>query len=59
MNVTVRLTMDGMIRALRWRAHEMAEGADDMYVAHWRETGERQGRPSERDEGGDDDRGRE
>ncbi|WP_269932234.1 hypothetical protein [Aminobacter sp. HY435] len=32
MNVTMRLTRDGMLRALRWRAHELAEDAEQGYL---------------------------
>ncbi len=31
MKVAVRLTLDGMIRALRWQAHRMAEEAEGGY----------------------------
>jgi hypothetical protein len=32
MNVSVRLTLDGMIRALRWQAHRLAEQAEQGYA---------------------------
>lgn len=32
MNVSVRLTLDGMIRALRWQAHRLAEDAARGYA---------------------------
>ncbi|WP_378943680.1 hypothetical protein [Mesorhizobium sp. ANAO-SY3R2] len=31
MNVTMKLTLDGLKRALRWKAHELAETADQGY----------------------------
>lgn len=33
MNVTVKLTLDGMVRALRWNAHMLAEDAARGYAA--------------------------
>lgn len=32
MNVSVRLTLDGMIRALRWQAHRLADEAERGYA---------------------------
>lgn len=31
MNVTMKLTLDGLKRALRWKAHELAESAEQGY----------------------------
>lgn len=31
MKVAVRLTLDGMVRALRWQAHRMAEETEGGY----------------------------
>lgn len=31
MNVTMKLTLDGLKRALRWKAHELAEDAEQGY----------------------------
>lgn len=31
MNVTMKLTLDGLKRALRWKAHELAENAEQGY----------------------------
>lgn len=31
MKMTMRLTLDGMKRALRWKAHELAEDAEQGY----------------------------
>ncbi|PWK75744.1 hypothetical protein [Aminobacter sp. AP02] len=31
MNVTMKLTLDGLKRALRWRAHELAEDVEQSY----------------------------
>ena len=33
MKVHVKLTLDGMLRALRWRGHLMAEEVEQGYVA--------------------------
>lgn len=30
MKFTMQLTMDGMLRALRWQAHNIAENAKDL-----------------------------
>lgn len=31
MKVTMKLTLDGLTRALRWKAHELAEAVDQGY----------------------------
>lgn len=31
MNVTMKLTLDGLKRALRWKAHELAEAVEQGY----------------------------
>ncbi|KQU66932.1 hypothetical protein ASC75_10080 [Aminobacter sp. DSM 101952] len=31
MKVTMKLTLDGLKRALRWKAHELAENAEQGY----------------------------
>lgn len=31
MNVTMKLTLDGLKRALRWKAHELAEDIEQGY----------------------------
>lgn len=31
MNVTMKLTLDGLKRALRWKAHELAEDVEQGY----------------------------
>ncbi|CAN7285793.1 hypothetical protein [Aminobacter aminovorans] len=31
MNLTMRLTLDGLKRALRWKAHELAEDIEQDY----------------------------
>lgn len=31
MNVTMKLTLDGLKRALRWKAHELAESVEQGY----------------------------
>lgn len=58
MNVTMRLTFDGMVRALRWRAHALAEGEGGMYADPGREDRMwRESRPlPKRREEDDDDR---
>ena len=42
MNLSVRLTLDGMIRALRWAAHEVAEDGDRAYLDRRSRLGKRQ-----------------
>lgn len=31
MKVTMKLTLDGLTRALRWKAHDLAEAVDQGY----------------------------
>ena len=31
MKMTARLTLDGLVRALRWKAHALAERVEDGY----------------------------
>lgn len=31
MNLTTEMTLDGLVRALRWRLHDLAEGAERGY----------------------------
>ena len=33
MNVAMAMTIDGLLRALRWKAHDMAENAERDYDA--------------------------
>ena len=32
MNLTMAITLDGLVRALRWKAHDLAEGVEEGYV---------------------------
>jgi hypothetical protein len=32
MNLTISLTLDGLVRALRWREHDLAEKAERRYL---------------------------
>ncbi len=32
MNLAIRLTLDGLIRALKWKEHDLAEGAERRYL---------------------------
>jgi len=56
MNVTVKLTLDGMIRAMRWNAHMLAEDGARGYAATdrpdetARQAGERRGRRETEDD---------
>lgn len=45
MNVTVRLTLDGMIRALRWRLHALAEDGGRGYAPRDRDAPDEPRRP--------------
>ena len=36
MNVAMAMTIDGLLRALRWKAHDMAENAERDYGANRR-----------------------
>jgi hypothetical protein len=33
MNLTIALTFDGLIRALRWKMHNLAEDTEERYVS--------------------------
>jgi hypothetical protein len=33
MNVAISLTLEGLVRALRWKAHELAENVEEGYAA--------------------------
>jgi hypothetical protein len=50
MNLAIRLTLDGLVRALKWSAHNLAEGTEQRYrprqTANRREGAPR--RPSRR-----------
>lgn len=56
MKVSMRVTLDGLLRALRWRAHNIAEELSTSRRAEMRaarsETQRRKGRPM-RDHGND------
>ncbi|WP_106723769.1 hypothetical protein [Pseudaminobacter soli (ex Li et al. 2025)] len=47
MRTSIRITLDGLMRALRWQAHDLAEELEQRYRAGMRkpgvavETGER------------------
>lgn len=59
MNVAVRLTLDGMIRALRWQAHRMADEVEHRYGGERVDPGPSDGRSARGSAGrgeGDDDR---
>jgi hypothetical protein len=32
MNLTMAITLDGLVRALRWKAHDLAESAESGYA---------------------------
>jgi hypothetical protein len=32
MNLAIKLTLDGLVKALRWKAHDLAEGAERRYL---------------------------
>ena len=32
MNLTISLTLDGLVRALRWREHDLAENVQRRYL---------------------------
>jgi hypothetical protein len=36
MNITMALTLDGLVRALRWKAHDLADGVEEGYPASGR-----------------------
>jgi len=40
MKMSVRMTLDGLIRALRWRAHDLAEQVEQDYRAGMPGAGE-------------------
>jgi hypothetical protein len=31
-NLAIKLTLDGLVKALRWKAHDLAEGAERRYL---------------------------
>lgn len=31
MNLTIQMTLDGLVRALRWKAHDLAEDVEQRY----------------------------
>jgi hypothetical protein len=31
-NLTIKLTLDGLVRALRWKAHDLAERTERRYL---------------------------
>jgi hypothetical protein len=31
MNITMAMTLDGLVRALRWKAHDLADGVEEDY----------------------------
>jgi len=50
MKATIRLTLSGLVSALRWRAHALAEKAENGYPDA-RETGSARGLASRRNPG--------
>ena len=58
MNLAMTMTLDGLVRALRWKAHDLAESLERGYAADsgGSATAERRQEPQERTRGADDDR---
>jgi hypothetical protein len=45
-NLAIKLTLDGLVKALRWKAHDLAESAERRYLP--RETDGAARRPVKR-----------
>lgn len=59
MNVTMTMTLDGLIRALRWKEHDLAERIEDGYARDASSIPSRLAlREVDRAKGDDDDRRR-
>jgi hypothetical protein len=57
MNITMAMTLDGLVRALRWKLHDLAEAIEDGYAAEGIPAPERPERRAEmQGRGGDNDR---
>jgi hypothetical protein len=58
MNLTMTMTLDGLIRALRWKEHDLAERIEAGYARHNASSTALRSVPREPDRarGNDDDR---